>query len=164
MMEDKQNNVKLLNIKESPIALTMALVLYWEEALFASIQEILSLRKCNLLRQHASIIKHDIFNIVSYNSEHMLGYKPDWTHSCHILYFPSFCTIWQHLNWVADIENINIIAFTEIVQMRCTLTCVMSTFTLLISTAIYTLISMFDRGREVLYCNNREVLLYLIEE
>lgn len=47
------------------------------------------------------------FQYRSYNREHMLGYKPDWTHSSHILYFPSSGAIWQHLNWVADIENIN---------------------------------------------------------
>lgn len=46
------------------------------------------------------------FQYRSYNREHMLGYKPDWTHLSHILYFPSSGAIWQHLNWVADIENI----------------------------------------------------------
>lgn len=56
-------NLLFLDITESPVVLHRIVLREGVVSINTEcLQEILSLRKCNLLRQHASIIKHDIFN------------------------------------------------------------------------------------------------------
>lgn len=108
------------------------------------LQEILSQRKGNLLRQHASIIKHDIFNIVAITES--TCWAISLTEHIRVIFY-TFPPPALSGSILIELQILKIfIAFTEIVNLRCTQVCFTSVTHLHISTTIYSLISMLLRG------------------